>query len=108
MVMRIFCDIETLPIDKELLALFPKVCASSEDEYQKLALTGEYGRVLTIGVIVEVDGAITHCGCLGRDRQTRSSPLMASTYAGHERKTAKKACGWSVPGLRSSDLCSGS
>ena len=69
--MRVFCDVETLPPERELLARFPKVCGCGEEEYRKLALTGEYGRVLTIGVIVEVDGQVTQSGCLGRDRETR-------------------------------------
>jgi 3'-5' exonuclease len=73
--MRVFCDIETLPVDREFLAGFPKVCDCDEDAYRRLALTGEYGRVLTIGVIVEVDGHVVQIGCLGRDRETRSFHL---------------------------------
>jgi DNA polymerase elongation subunit (family B) len=80
MTMRVFCDIETLPIEKEYLVNFPKVCNCDDEEYRKLSLTGEYGRVLTIGVIVEADGHVTQCGCLGRDRQTRCFHLQ-------ERKT---------------------
>lgn len=76
MAMRVFCDIETLPVEKEALAAYPKVCNCGEVEYRKLALTGEYGRVLTIGVIVEVDGKITARGCLGRDMATRSFHLQ--------------------------------
>ena len=82
MAMRIFCDIETLPVEKEALAGFPKVCDCGEEEYRRLALTGEYGRVLAIGVIVEVDGRVVRSGCLGRDRQTRSFHLQ-------ERRTLK-------------------
>lgn len=76
MAMRVFCDIETLPIEKESLARFPKVCDCGEEEYRRLALTGEYGRVLAIGVIMEVNGAVVQSGCLGRDRQTRSFHLQ--------------------------------
>lgn len=76
MAMRVFCDIETLPVEKEALAAYPKVCDCQEEEYRRLALTGEYGRVLTIGVIVEVDGRVIACGCLGRDRTTRSFHLQ--------------------------------
>jgi 3'-5' exonuclease len=70
MVMRVFLDIETLPPDKTFLARFPKICHSTEEEFRQLALTADYGRVLTIGLIIERDGQITHEGCLGRDRQT--------------------------------------
>lgn len=76
MAMRVFCDIETLPIDKESLINFPKVCNCNEEEYKRLALTGEYGRVLTIGVIVEEEGRVTQSGCLGRDRQTKCFHLQ--------------------------------
>src|SRR5215213_6363422 len=74
--MRVFCDIETLPLEKAALTNFPKVCDCGEEDYRRLALSGEYGRVLTIGVIVEVDGRITQSGCLGRDRATRSFHLQ--------------------------------
>ncbi len=73
--MRVFCDIETLPVDRELLAGFPKVCDCDEEAYRRLALTGEYGRVLAIGVIVELNGRVVQSGCLGRDRETRSFHL---------------------------------
>ena len=76
MVMRIFCDIETLPVEKNALLNYPKVCDSDDEQYRRLALTGEYGRILTIGLIVEVDGCVTACGCLGRDRTTRSFHLQ--------------------------------
>jgi DNA polymerase elongation subunit (family B) len=76
MALRIFCDIETLPPEKEALVNFPKVCDCDEEEYRKLALTGDYGRVLTIGVIVERDGRVVHCGCLGRDRSSMSFHLQ--------------------------------
>jgi len=76
MAMRVFCDIETLPVEKDKLAKYPKVSGCDEEEYRRLALTGEYGRVLTIGVIIEVDGHVTASGCLGRDRATRSFHLQ--------------------------------
>lgn len=40
----------------------------TEDEFRQLALYAEYGRVLTIGIIMEKDGAIIHRGVLGRNR----------------------------------------
>ena len=71
MVRRIFVDIETLPPDKDVSALAPEeVSACSDDEYRRLALDGDFGRVLTVGVIVEEDEKITHRGLLGRERQT--------------------------------------
>jgi DNA polymerase elongation subunit (family B) len=75
MSMIVFTDIETLPPDKNDLARFPKVCECSEEQFRKLALTGDYGRVLTIGVIVERDGEVVHEGCLGRDRVSRTFHL---------------------------------
>jgi hypothetical protein len=76
MTLKIFCDIETLPPEKTALTNFPKIRGCDEEEYRKLALTGDYGRVLTIGVIVERSGRVVHYGCLGRDRGTMSFHLQ--------------------------------
>jgi hypothetical protein len=71
MIRRIFVDIETLPPDKAASAAVPEeVSACSDDEYRRLALDGDFGRVLTVGVIVEQDDEIIHRGLLGRERQT--------------------------------------
>jgi hypothetical protein len=72
MVRRIFVDIETLPPDKDtsILNLPEEVTACSDEEFRRLALDGDFGRVLTIGVIVEQDDQMTHRGLLGRERQT--------------------------------------
>lgn len=87
MVRRIFLDIETLPPDEAereqitasvVRKLERRACSElgadeepcSDEEFRRLALYGEYGRVLTIGVIVERDGAETHRGVFGRERQT--------------------------------------
>lgn len=73
MSLRVFVDIESLPPDKEDLTRFPKVseaCDSDEEWYRRLALDGDYGRILTIGVIVERDGHVDIQGCFGRDRKT--------------------------------------
>lgn len=68
--MRIFLDIETLP---------PEQCGHGacngrdpcpDEEYRKLALRAERGRILCIGLIVEQDNAIIRQGVLGRDRCT--------------------------------------
>jgi hypothetical protein len=70
MMTRIFVDIETLPPNKEDLLRFPKVCNCTEDQFRKLALTGDYGRVLAIGIIIERDDQIISSGVLGRERQS--------------------------------------
>jgi DNA polymerase elongation subunit (family B) len=72
MVRRIFVDIETLPPDKgtSTIGLPEEVASCSDEEFRRLALDGDFGRVLTIGVIVEQDGQMTNRGLLGRERQT--------------------------------------
>jgi hypothetical protein len=70
---RIFLDIETLPPDKgagATLSLPEDVAACSDEEYRRLALDGDFGRVLTVGVIVEQDDQVIHRGLLGRERRT--------------------------------------
>jgi 3'-5' exonuclease len=68
--LRIFLDIETLPEDRGKLANYPKLCNCNEEEFRRLALSGDHGQVLSVGVIVEYDGKVIQSGCLGRDRQT--------------------------------------
>lgn len=70
---RIFLDIETLPPDKASpsIGVCEETGTCSEEEFRRLALDGDFGRVLTIGVIAERDGEVTHRGLLGRERQTR-------------------------------------
>lgn len=86
---RYFIDIETLPPGEEVREQLAtelvrhhtensQSCATSplapeklEEEFRRLALSGEMGRVLAIGVIVEKDCEILHCGVIGRDRATR-------------------------------------
>lgn len=72
MARRIFVDIETLPPDKGSAAVGVReqIGACSDEEFRRLALDGDFGRVLTIGVIVEQDGQVIHRGLLGRERQT--------------------------------------
>lgn len=69
---RIFVDIETLPPDKADCGrgAGEEVAGCSEEEYRRLALDGDFGRVLTVGVIVEQDDQVIHRGLLGRERQT--------------------------------------
>jgi hypothetical protein len=72
MVRRIFVDIETLPPDKgsSAASVQEEIGSCSDEEFRRLALDGDYGRVLTVGVIVEHDGQVIHRGLLGRERQT--------------------------------------
>lgn len=69
---RIFVDIETLPPDKDDCerGTSEELAGCSDEEYRRLALDGDFGRVLTIGVIVEQDDQVIHRGLLGRERQT--------------------------------------
>jgi predicted PolB exonuclease-like 3'-5' exonuclease len=40
----------------------------TDEQFRRLALHAEYGRVLAIGLIVEHDRQVEHCGLLGRER----------------------------------------
>lgn len=85
---RIYLDIETLPPEEsvreklarellvergfgELGVNEAEIEAEAEDKYRDLALEGEWGRLLCIGVVIEENGAVKHYGVLGRDRETR-------------------------------------
>jgi DNA polymerase elongation subunit (family B) len=86
---RVFLDIETLPpgeeVREQLAVELMRYCVENhqtnttspvgpekiEEEFRKLALSGEMGRVLAVGVIVERDGEILQRGIIGRDRETR-------------------------------------
>ena len=70
MVMRVFLDIETLPPDRKASAVISSSEPCADEEFRSLALNGDWGRVLTIGVILEKDGQELHRGLLGRERQT--------------------------------------
>ena len=48
-----------------------KLMWRSRRRFRDLALRGEWGRLLCIGLVVEEDGVVKHCGVLGRDRETR-------------------------------------
>jgi hypothetical protein len=47
-----------------------EIAACSDEEFRRLALDGDFGRVLTVGVVVEQDDRVLHRGLLGRERQT--------------------------------------
>lgn len=68
MVMRVFLDIETLPPERDTLR--ETGVFADDEEYRNLALSGDWGRVLTVGLVVERDGREIHRGLLGRERQT--------------------------------------
>lgn len=92
MIRRIFFDLESLPPPEELRALIKptvirKLCRRSsiqftsrsktetedagvctDEQFRLLSLHAEYGRVLAIGMIVEHDWKVVHCGLLGRER----------------------------------------
>jgi hypothetical protein len=99
MIRRIFFDIESLPPPEEKRRMInPEVVknlrrksgfASSsgqeatqeetnictDEQFRLLALHAEYGRVLSIGMIVEQDWQVVHCGLLGRERRSKQFHL---------------------------------
>jgi hypothetical protein len=87
MVKRLFIDVETLPpaeegrasinsalaykLENRHCALDPGALAGcTEEQFRRLALHAEYGRVLCVGMIVEQDGEVVCRGVLGRERET--------------------------------------
>jgi hypothetical protein len=72
MVKRFFVDIETLPPDKNDAdgGVRAEIANCSDEDFRRLALDGDFGRVLTIGLVVEHDEQVIHQGLLGRERQT--------------------------------------
>jgi len=70
-VRRIFVDIETLPPDRNSSesSVRAELSSCSDEEFRRLALDGDFGRVLTVGLIIEHDGEVMHRGLLGRDKQ---------------------------------------
>lgn len=84
---RLFIDIETLPPPEELRASINPALVSklenryreaqcdasaecTEEQFRRLALHAEYGRVLSIGMIVEQEGKVVCRGVLGRERES--------------------------------------
>lgn len=68
--MRMFLDIETLPPDRNASAIISSSESRTDEEFRNLPLNGDWGRVLTIGIVVEKEGREIHRGLLGRERQT--------------------------------------
>jgi hypothetical protein len=92
MLTRIFFDVESLPPPEERRFMIKpdvvrKLCRKSnivfsqeqgsgqgnpnvctDEQFRLLALHAEYGRILSIGLIVEHDWKVVHCGLLGRER----------------------------------------
>jgi hypothetical protein len=92
MAKRVFLDIETLPPGEEyreqVAAAIARDAGAQEDSledyeiarliderFRGLALQGEYGRLLAIGIILEDDSTVMYRGLLGRDRETGSFHL---------------------------------
>lgn len=84
---RLFIDVETLPPPEEARdSINPALACKlenrfrapqdgcevgfTEEQFRRLALHAEYGRVLSIGIIVEQDGEVVCRGVLGRERET--------------------------------------
>jgi 3'-5' exonuclease len=72
---RIFIDIETLPPDRGTSTLPDAYASCTEEEYRGLALGGESGRLLCVGVVAEKDGAVVNRGLFGRERDSMSFHL---------------------------------
>lgn len=85
---KIFLDIETLPPQEELRdevmqrvldevqqkgepVSEQELARLADERFRSLALQGEAGRILTIGLIIEEAGQIKQQGLLGRERETR-------------------------------------
>ena len=84
---RLFIDVETLPppeearawVDPALVFKLENRCRApqpdagvecTEEQFRRLALHAEYGRVLCVGMIIEQEGDVVCRGVLGRERET--------------------------------------
>ena len=87
---RIFMDVESVPPAEEWRLLIKpelvhKLCRRgdvrapdaevsaglcTDEQFRRLALHAEYGRVLSVGIIVEQEGEVVCRGVLGRERET--------------------------------------
>jgi hypothetical protein len=104
-------DIETLPsvesvreklarelFDKHGVGEFAineaKIEAEVENRFRDLALRGEWGRLLYIGLVIEEDSVDKHCGVLGRDRETRRFHLDEARTLSSFWKLVVGGIGW--------------
>lgn len=101
---RFFIDIETLPPPEEERASLDVSLVSklqrgrgddhpgdsagcTEEQFRRLALHAEYGRVLAVGMIVERDGEVVCRGVLGREKESMKFHLdEARTLKGFWRQ----------------------
>jgi len=84
---RLFIDVETLPPPEEMRGSVNQALVSklerrigkalcdagvgcTEEQFRRLSLHAEYGRVLCVGMIIEQDGEVVCRGVLGRERET--------------------------------------
>jgi predicted 3'-5' exonuclease similar to PolB exonuclease domain len=68
--LRIYLDIETIPPDRDDPSVGERIAKINEEDYRRLALNEDYGRILCIGLIIEQENRITQRGVLGRDKNT--------------------------------------
>lgn len=68
--LRVYLDLETVPPDRNDPSVGEKLADCTDEEYRRLALDGDYGRILCVGLIVERDGLVIRRGTLGRERDT--------------------------------------
>lgn len=106
MAKRLFLDVETCPPPEEErgllnLGLVAKLdgrwrrdnnipdSECPEEQYKRLSLYPETGRLIAVALILEVEGEIVHRGVIGRDRSTM-------LFHGDERRTL--SCLWRFVG----------
>lgn len=87
MTKKLFLDIETLPpaekdrdrilhelekkrAKRQAATLGERLEFDPEQEFRNLALRGEFGRILTIGVLLEDNGEVKTRGAFGRERES--------------------------------------
>jgi hypothetical protein len=87
MMKRLFIDIETLPPSEEMRGSINPALVSklenrhrdsqgdvsvdcTEEQFRRLALHAEYGRVLAVGMIIEQEGKVVCRGVLGREKES--------------------------------------
>jgi 3'-5' exonuclease len=69
-IVRKFCRRSGLPFSREDEVMEAGAGLCTDEQFRRLALHAEYGRVLAIGLVVEHDRQVEHYGLLGRERPT--------------------------------------